>query len=134
MIAVQPDGRPLFAVDRCLGKTTCAALRERGWNLILITEVFPDDAQDVSDEEWMTWAAGEGSVDAALTKDSSMRRASWYQSSTIPVFSLGNQQTKTAEMVELFDRHRAQIDRIAFRKPGRQFWVIRRNGELSRTR
>jgi hypothetical protein len=44
---------PEFFVDRCLGKGTPARLLELGWVVHLISDHFTDDAQDVSDPEWI---------------------------------------------------------------------------------
>ena len=114
--------RPDFAVDRCLGKTVPARLRAAGWNLTLITDIFANDAQETSDEKWMTWA--QARLDGAITKDANIRRSPWFSRATMPVFCLANQQLGIDEMTQLFLAHAERIARIALAHPGRQFWTI----------
>jgi hypothetical protein len=97
----------------------------------MIQDVFPDDAQQVADDEWLTW--GNEHCDAALTKDKDIRRQPWFQVATIPIFSLSRQDLPIAEMISLFEMNRNRIHRIAAAHPGRQFWLINRTGDLRRT-
>src|SRR5262249_40830355 len=48
-----PESPPEFFVDRCLGKNAPGLLRAWGWKVHLITDHYPDDAQNIADDEWM---------------------------------------------------------------------------------
>jgi len=125
------DLPPRFAIDRCLAKRVPTALSELGWSLVSIYEVFPDDAEHIPDEDWIQWANEH--VDGALTKDEKIRRSSSLQVAALPIFGLSRQDLGYQEMIQLFDRNRAHIERIALSHPGRQFWTIYRSGEMRRT-
>jgi hypothetical protein len=122
---------PEFAIDRCLGKRVPNQLRASGWRLLLIQDVFKDDAQSTSDEEWLTWA--NDNCSGALTKDKAIRQATWFHSARIPIFCIGRQDIALAEMVKLFETNRHHIHRIAASNPGRQFWTLGRNGRIWRS-
>lgn len=90
-----------FFVDRNLGRSTPARLREQGWTLHLIAEEFPDDAQDISDEVWLDHGLARGWV--PLCKDGRIRgrdheRAPIERHGGV-LFYLDNQQLKIDEMV-----------------------------------
>jgi hypothetical protein len=55
---LRPAEPPEFIVDRCLGRRTVAQLRELGWCVHHLGDVYPDDGQDIADEEWIALAAG----------------------------------------------------------------------------
>jgi len=124
------ESRPEFVVDRSLAKKVPALLVQHGWDCVLIQDVFPDDAQRTSDEQWLTW--GNTHADAALTKDAAIRRYPWYKAASIPIFSLARQDLPISEMVNLFLGQAERIHRIALSHSGRQFWVLYRNGTMSR--
>jgi hypothetical protein len=63
---------PEFFADRCLGKGAPRLLTEHGWNVHLVTAHFPDDAQGVSDPEWIEYGLTRGW--ALLTQDERIRR------------------------------------------------------------
>ncbi|MCT7354467.1 hypothetical protein N4P33_20240 [Streptomyces sp. 15-116A] len=44
---------PEFFLDRNLGRRVAEGLRACGWTVHRIGDVFPDDGQDVADEEWI---------------------------------------------------------------------------------
>lgn len=54
------ESPPEFFADRCLGKSAPALLVERGWIVHTIGEHFPDDAQQVSDPEWVEYGLQRG--------------------------------------------------------------------------
>jgi len=122
---------PKFAVDRCLAKRVPMQLAALGWNIVSIYDVFPHDAEEIPDDEWIRWA--DDHVDGALTKDGKIRTSSSLLVATIPIFGLSRQDLRYAEMITLFDLNRARIERIAGSSPGRQFWTIYRSGDLRRT-
>lgn len=64
---------PEFFVDRSLGKTTAAKLAQLGWTVHLVTDAFPNDAQNTPDEEWIAYGLGHGW--AMLSKDQRIRYA-----------------------------------------------------------
>lgn len=125
------DSSPRFAIDRCLAKRVPAALAELGWNLISIYEVFPDDAEYISDETWIKWANDH--VDGALTKDEQIRKSPSLLVAGLPIFGLSRQDLRYQEMIDLFDMNRTHIERIAMTHPGCQFWTIYRSGDMRRT-
>jgi len=125
------DSPPRFAVDRCLAKRVPAALTSLGWDLVSIYDIFPDDAAQVSDEEWILWANDH--VDGALTKDENIRRSPSLRVATLPIFGLSRQDLGFQAMTDLFNMNRARIERITASHPGRQFWTIYKSGEMRRT-
>ncbi|MGV4888684.1 hypothetical protein ACSR0Z_19165 [Streptomyces viridosporus] len=44
---------PESFLDRNLGRRVAEGLRARGWVVHRIGDVFPDDAQDIADEDWI---------------------------------------------------------------------------------
>jgi hypothetical protein len=57
---------PNFLIDRSLGLGFAARMRACGWTVTLINDVFPKDAQEVTDEDWIRYGCAQGW--AALTK------------------------------------------------------------------
>jgi len=125
------DSRPRFAVDRCLAKRVPAGLRQLGWSIVSIYDVFPDDATHVSDEDWIRWANDH--VDGALTKDGAIRRSPSLLVARLPIFGLSRQDLGYQVMIDLFDMNRPRIEAIASSDAGRQFWTIYRSGDMRRT-
>ena len=58
---------PEFFLDRNLGRRVAEELRQLGWIVHRIAEVFPADAQNVPDEDWIRHGLGCGWV--PLSKD-----------------------------------------------------------------
>ncbi|OEJ25931.1 toxin-antitoxin system, toxin component, PIN family protein [Streptomyces agglomeratus] len=58
---------PEFFLDRNLGRRVAEELGALGWRVHRIGEVFPADAQDVPDEEWIVHGLAQGWV--PLSKD-----------------------------------------------------------------
>ena len=119
---------PKFAADRALGRTAPGILRDHGWDVVLIQDIFPDDAKNVSDTEWIKWASSH--VDGALTKDAAIRRQSSYSEARIPIFCLGNQKLGFEAMAALYLKHERTIWRVASLHAGRAFWQIYANGDI----
>jgi hypothetical protein len=64
--------RPLeFFFDRSLGKISAHRLRDAGYTVHLITDFYPDDAQQIGDSEWIAEGCQRGW--ALLTKDQRIR-------------------------------------------------------------
>jgi hypothetical protein len=59
--------QPEFFLDRNLGRRVAEALRARGWTVHRIVDVFPADAQDIPDEEWIAHGLDQSWV--PLSKD-----------------------------------------------------------------
>lgn len=123
---------PRFAVDRALGKTVPQVLTEHGWDVVIIQDVFADDAQQVSDSEWIEWA--NDNADAALTKDAAIHRQASYRLARIPVFALANQQLLADTMAALFLEHQTRIWNIARSAPGRAFYRLHTDGGMVKDR
>jgi len=65
------DRQPEFFFDRSLGKISARRLREEGHVVHLIAEYYPDDAQKIADEDWISEGCRRGWV--LLTKDRRIR-------------------------------------------------------------
>ncbi|GAB2979245.1 hypothetical protein GCM10023080_050940 [Streptomyces pseudoechinosporeus] len=93
---------PEFFLDRNLGRRVAEELRQLGWIVHRIAEVFPADAQDVPDEDWIRHGLGCGWV--PLSKDGRIktrdREIEPVRESSAVLFYLDNQQLRTMEMVE----------------------------------
>jgi hypothetical protein len=48
------DSQPEFFLDRCLGRTTGLRLRNLGWRVHMVSEIYPNDGQEVSDPDWIS--------------------------------------------------------------------------------
>ena len=113
---------PEFFVDRSLGKTVTEGLRELGWRVTAINQVYAEDAQRISDGEWLAYGFSHGW--AALTKDKKIRRGADYLAAAGPIFALSNGNLSLAAMVAAFDAPRAQIWLAASIATRREFWMI----------
>lgn len=94
-------------------------LRARGWIIHLIADHYPNDAQDIDDEVWLSEGASRGWF--LLSKDEAIKRrddeAAAVGSSLL--FVLSNQQLRADEMVAVLDHHRHRIEqRIRRGVPG----------------
>jgi hypothetical protein len=47
------ESQPEFFADRCLGRSAPARLVGLGWIIHLVADHFPDDGQQVGDDEWI---------------------------------------------------------------------------------
>jgi hypothetical protein len=54
------ESLPEFFADRCLGKRAPALLVEWGWVVHVISDHFPDDAQQTGDDEWTEYGLRRG--------------------------------------------------------------------------
>ena len=65
---------PEFFFDRSLGRATAHRLRELGWRRHLVGDHFPNDGQNASDDEWISYGLWQGW--ALLSKDKRIRYVS----------------------------------------------------------
>ena len=123
--------RPEYFLDRSLGKTTAARLREAGHVVHLIADHYPDDASDIPDEDWIAEGCSNGWV--LLTKDKRIRyRASELQALREGhLFCLVSGNMDIAQMTQAFLDALPRIERATRDEPG-GFWHVYRNGELRR--
>lgn len=63
--------RPEFFVDRSLGRSAAENLRGAGYVVHLLRDIYPDDARDIPDEQWIAEGCSRGWV--LLTKDKRIR-------------------------------------------------------------
>lgn len=69
--AAPPSPEPEFFLDRCLGRTVATRLSALGWVVHQIADHFPDDAQHVSDPDWIKFGAERGWT--LITQDKRIR-------------------------------------------------------------
>ncbi|MEN8653014.1 toxin-antitoxin system, toxin component, PIN family protein [Streptomyces sp. 21So2-11] len=117
---------PEFFLDRNLGRRVAEDLRELGWTVHRIGEVFPADAQDIPDEEWISYGLDQGWV--PLSKDGRIKTRDQeiepVRLREAVLFYLDNQQLRSTEMVERLHRCRGAIhDAVA--KGGPAAYAVR---------
>jgi hypothetical protein len=104
-------------LDRGLGRTVSLELQRLGWLVHRIADEFPDDAQDIADEDWIEYGLRRGWV--PLSKDGRIKGRGHERSPLVTysgtLFYLDNQQLKIAAMVERFHLNRQRIERAARR-------------------
>lgn len=108
---------PEFFLDRGLGRGVGEGLIELGWVVHRVVDHFPDDAQDVPDEEWLAYGLVRGWT--PLCKDGRIRgrhveRAPLEEHSAV-LFYLDNERLLRAEMVRRFHQARERIHRAVLR-------------------
>jgi hypothetical protein len=86
-----------------------------------INDVYINDAQFVSDSEWLDHGFAQGW--AALTKYKKIRRSVDYDRATGPIFALSDGNLSLDAMVLRFDAHRARIW-AASAAARREFWMV----------
>ncbi|NUS09995.1 MAG: toxin-antitoxin system, toxin component, PIN family protein [Streptomyces sp.] len=100
-----------FFLDRNLGRRVADELRALGWAVHRIGDVFPADAQDISDPDWIAHGLDQGWV--PLSKDGRIKTRDLeiqpvFDRSAV-LFYLNNQQLRTLEMVERLHASRHAI-------------------------
>lgn len=124
---------PEFLLDRNLGRRVAEELRDRGWAVHRIVDVFPADVQDIPDAEWITYGLDRSWV--PLSKDGRIKTRDAEIQPVLDrcavLFYLDNQQLRSLEMVERLDTHRTAIHR-AIEKGGPAAYAVRQSG-LDRT-
>lgn len=120
--------QPEFFLDRNLGRRVAEGLRACGWTVHRIGDVFPDDGQDVADEEWIAHGLDQSWV--PLSKDGRIKSRDLEIRPVLEreavLFYLDNQQLRSVEMVERLDAHREAIHR-AVGKGGPTAYAVRRD-------
>lgn len=123
---------PEFFADRSLGRVTVERLRTEGWAIHRISEVYPDDARHVPDEDWISHGCRRGWT--LLTKDKRIR----YRAPEIGsldgatlLFCLANQQLSTDQMVAALATARGRIHR-AIDRGDAGFWHVYLDGSIKR--
>ena len=100
----------------------------RGWTVHHIGDVFPDDGQDVADEEWITHGLDRSWV--PLSKDGRIKTRDLEIRPVLEreavLFYLDNQQLRSGEMVERLDAHCEAIHR-AVDTGGPAAYAVRRD-------
>lgn len=120
-----PAKPPEFFLDRCLGKEVARLLRERQWIVHQVSELFPDDGQSTTDEEWI--AFGLTHDWGLLTQDKRIR----YRSKELAalgggkgvMFCLTQGNLLIRERVARFDASRPAIYRAASASGPALYWV-----------
>lgn len=119
---------PEFFLDRNLGRRVAEGLRLCGWTVHRIADVFPDDGQDVTDEDWITHGLDQGWV--PLSKDGRIKTRDLEIQPVLDraavLFYLDNQRMRTTEMVDRLVAHRDAIHR-AVEKGGPAAYAVRRD-------
>ncbi|MEU9775508.1 MULTISPECIES: toxin-antitoxin system, toxin component, PIN family protein [unclassified Streptomyces] len=119
---------PEFFLDRNLGRRVAEELRMRGWVVHCIADVFPTDAQDVPDGEWIAHGLDRSWV--PLSKDGRIKTRDLeirpVRDRSGVLFHLDNQQLRSIEMVQRLDSHRSAIHR-AVEKGGPAAYAVRRD-------
>lgn len=114
---------PRFILDRCLGAVVARRLSDAGWDVLYIGDLYPRDAEEVSDEDWIRRGGEMGC--ACLTKDKRIRRSRGFLVATEPVFALSDGNIALDEIVRRFTIHKSAIERAAISGAGdRQFWMV----------
>lgn len=117
---------PEFFLDRNLGRRVAEGLRVSGWTVHRIGDFFPDDGQNVPDEEWITHGLGQSWV--PLSKDGRIKTRDLEIRPVLEreavLFYLDNQQLRSVEMVERLVARRDAIHR-AVEKGGPAAYAVR---------
>jgi hypothetical protein len=120
---------PEFFLDRNLGRRVADELRALGWAVHRIGDVFPADAQGVSDEYWITHGLEQGWV--PLSKDGRIKTRDLEIQPVLDrsavLFYLNNQQLRSMEMVQRFHASRHAIHE-AVEKGGPAAYAVSADG------
>jgi hypothetical protein len=124
--------QPEFFLDRSLGKETAIRLRNAGWRVHTLADVYPDDAQDIPDEEWIAEGARRGWN--LLTKD---KRITYRGHELAAVyggrlFCLANGNLSIRDMVRWFSDASDSIQKAAGDQSS-GFWKVDAGGRLRRS-
>lgn len=109
------DSQPEFFLDRCLGRTTGLRLLNLGWRVHMVSEIYPNDGQDVSDPDWISHGLRLGW--SLLTQDQRIR----YRSAEIgaladgggTMFCRSSGNLMIQDRVDYFEGQREAIHRVA---------------------
>jgi hypothetical protein len=108
---------PEFFLDRGLGRGVAEGLADHGWTVHRATQHFPNDAQDVADQEWLSYGLERGWI--PLCKDGRIKgrpteRAPLELYRAV-LFYLDNQRLLRVDMISRFHRAQEQIYRAVSR-------------------
>lgn len=127
--------QPEFFADRCLGKSAPRILVSKGWSVSVISDHFSDDAQNVSDPEWIAYGLSRGW--SLLTQD--LRIAMQTEAHTLlrahqgSIFCLDSSELPVHVRAERFDSRRGPIfQTVLDRRTG--FFVVHDKGPPRRKR
>lgn len=128
-MASVPDELTFF-VDRSLGKSIVAGLRDAGLRVLSMADIYGErTAQLLADEVWLR-DAGENNW-VILTKDDAIRRRPAERDALteakVRVFCLTNRNLRAAAQTERFLANRHRIVRQA-RKPGPYIYGVYKAG------
>jgi hypothetical protein len=108
---------PEFFLDRNLGRRVAEGLLACGWTVHRIGDAFPDDGQDVPDEEWIAYGLDHSWV--PLSKDGRIKTRDLEIRPVLEreavLFYLDNQQLRATEMIERLVARRDAIHRAVAR-------------------
>jgi PIN like domain len=120
-----------FFLDRSLGKSTAARLRDAGHSVHLIADHYPSDASNVPDEDWIAEGCSRGWV--LLTKDKRIR----YRAHELTplhgghLFCLAGGNMTIAEMSQVLLLAMPKVIR-AVETTDTGFWHVYRDGSIKR--
>lgn len=126
-----PSARPEFFLDRGIGKRTAQLLSDEGWLIHPVAEHYPNDAQNVGDEEWIAEGCSRGWT--LLCKDRRIRYRAWEiaELNATHKFCLSRGTLTTGQMVERLLAAETRILR-AIDEPGPGFWHVYEDGGIKR--
>src|ERR1051326_6537671 len=125
--------QPEFFVDRSLGPSTTAHLRQLRWIVHLVNDHFEHDGQFVPDETWIEYGLQRGW--ALLTKDQKIR----YRTDELlslaehgKIFCLRNGNLRIEQQACVFEDARIRIERAVKRHEAR-FYQVYEGGRIVKT-
>lgn len=122
--------QPEFFFDRSLGKRSAELLRGAGYVVHLVTDLYPNDAQEVPDQEWIAYGSDHGWV--LLTKDKRIRyRAAELAALDGRMFCLAAGNLSVAEAAQRFIDAMPAILRAATTDDV-GFWKVYGEGRIQR--
>ena len=126
-----PEGLPHILIDRCLGNTAAALLRQQGLHITTLAEHYGEEAsQRILDPEWLALAGARGWV--VFTKDRSILRnpvdKQALTENKVKCFCL--HPSKGLASHQLSERIMENLGRIAevCNEPGPLFYVLNTEG------
>lgn len=122
--------QPEFFFDRSLGKITARRLRDAGYAVHLIADLYRDDATTVPDEEWIAEGCQRGWI--LLTKDRRIRyRAGELAALDGHLFCLSDGNASIEVMTETLLVALPRIARASARHRA-GFWHVYADGSIKR--
>jgi hypothetical protein len=126
---------PEFFADRCLGKGAPRILVSRGWTVHVVSDHFPDDAQQVSDPDWIEYGLTRGwsllTQDLRISTQPEVDRM--LREHHACIHCLDSSELPVTVKAERFDLRRGQLEQ-AVRDCRTGFFVIHEKGPPVRKR